>query len=309
MTAEKNDAGKSSKPDEKHRIERAPSAAQTSLAHQTEDASRVPIHAKPSDIENEPMPHAEKTTELLDTRNNPPRDLILDTLSTDDLKLELASSLQMTVENFKRIAIIVRILEERGEDLSTLRLSLLSFFRKIAHGQLSAHAVVRFAQFSQLLTRISNLPLPDQEKLANGGPVELVVRQGEAMTTRLLDPIDLKPEQLNQVFGKDRLRSQSEQIAIIESRQNSTKPVRPTGSIKIDRENNGLVIGRKFFPSDEILSALTELSQPVEESGEAGVINLDSSVVRLLRIQAAKRDTTIKALVVRACQASGLLRE
>jgi len=234
----------------------------------------------------------------------------LHAMPTETLKLELAKSLQITVENFQRMAFIIRELEERGEDLESLRISLLTYLRKIAHGQLAAAAVVRFASRPDLLARVSRLPLPDQEFLAQGGPIDLVVRQGESMTTRKLDPFTLERNQLAQVFDTDKIRSTSEQIALIESKPaNTEKTTRKPGSIRVDRERKGLILGRKFFSANEILEALSTISDQVEEAGEMTVINIDSAYAKCIRIQAAKRDTTMRDLVTRCLRACGLLTE
>ncbi len=235
----------------------------------------------------------------------------LKTLTTEQLKQALATHMQLTVEHFTRIAHIVRELEDRGEDLESLKLSLLNYFRKIAAGQLSAHAVVRFAQRNDLLSRVAQLPLPDQDFLAAGGPVSLVVRQDGTMTTRLLDPLNLDRTQIFQVFGKGEIRSESQQVAFLESIQRERlKPTSPvTGRLRPDHARGGLILGRQFFHADDILTALASLNETVEEVGESTTVTLDVAHAKRLKIQAAKRDTTIRELIVRACRACGLLSE
>jgi hypothetical protein len=82
-------------------------------------------------------------TEIL--RHSPTAPDDLSVLSTVELRQELIKSLGITADNLVRLAWIVRLLEEKGEDLSDLKLGLLTHLRKIAYGQVLPELVVRFA--------------------------------------------------------------------------------------------------------------------------------------------------------------------
>lgn len=228
-------------------------------------------------------------------------------LTNEQLKTELASALSSTAQSMIKMAAIVRLLEERGEDLSALRLGMITNLRKIAYGQLVPEAVVRFADFPALLHRIGALPLPEQQRLAAGEPVKLLTSDGSHL---LADPLNLTYDQVMQVFAKGALRTDEQQATYRQSAAATKRKMnRPQGRVRADKERVGIRIGNARCSAAEALAALSELSEPVEESGDNTAVNLDSAVVRLLKIQSAKRDTTIRDLVVRACMAAGLLRE
>jgi hypothetical protein len=141
----------------------------------------------------------------------PPPDLVA--MTTDRLKGELANMLTSTAARLVRLAWVVRILEERGEDLSDLGLNLIPYLRRIAYGQMSAEAVVRFSGSPALMEAISMLPRPDQERIASGANVELVVRRGDKeFDTRQCDPARLTRSQFRQIFAKGRVRDRAERV-------------------------------------------------------------------------------------------------
>ncbi len=236
-------------------------------------------------------------------------------MTSDELKRELQSCLTLTIDSMRRMASIVKELEERGEDLGDLKLALLNHLRRIAHGQLSAAALVRFSSRPDVLSKVAALPLPDQERLASGDKVRLAVRHEGSIELQSFDPLDLTRDQLSQAFGRGAMRSQSEQVAIIESR--AARPAKESaginaGRMRVDKTRNGLILGRTFYSADEILTLLAQLNDDtIEETGEEVMVNtkIDSAYAKCLKVQAAKRGTTMRDLLLRACRAYGLLSE
>jgi hypothetical protein len=168
----------------------------------------------------------------------------LQSLSTADLRRELSAALELTAQTLRRLAAIVRILEDRGEDLSDLRLGFLGYVRQVAHGQVAPEVVVRFAESPLLIRRVAALPMPDQVRLASGEPVDLVVIGPNGRPdTRRVDPLNLGRDQIVQVFSPTGIRDISEQILIVESR--SQKPPKAktgktiVGKVTVDRERGG----------------------------------------------------------------------
>src|SRR5271157_1277362 len=96
-------------------------------------------------------------------------------LETIQLRQELTQSLHVTAAHLRRLAIIVRLLEERGEDLTDLRIGLLPYLRQIALGQILPEVIVRFAESPWMIRLVGSLPLPDQKRLSDGDRVTLVV--------------------------------------------------------------------------------------------------------------------------------------
>lgn len=243
----------------------------------------------------------------------PPADLVA--LSTADLRRELASSLHHTVAHFVRLAWIVRLLEERGEDLSDLRSGLLDYLRRIAYGQVLPEIVVRFASSPAMLRRIAALPLPDQRRIAAGETVPLVV-WGESgrPDVRQVDPAYLAADQMRRVFGPNGLRSESEQIVLLEAAgrvQPRPRQVR-VSSITADCRRNVIRVGRTELQPAAIVQALAALAANCEEEGADDNYTATSSFTlterqqEALKAAAHRGNTTVSALVRRALGAYGL---
>lgn len=237
----------------------------------------------------------------------------LEALDNQSLKAELANALSMTAANLLRLATIVRILEDRGEDLTELRIGMLGYLRRIACGQILPEVVVRFGEFPSLVQRVGNLPLGEQKQLASGEPVKLIVYRDTGVEHRLLDPLKLTGPQVVQVFARDHIRDESEQIAIIESRMaNKPKKTIRARKVKADPKRGGLVIGRNFATVEEILEGLAELGgadfdEDIE--GEASVlVPLSAAEHRQLKVKAAKSAVGMSGLARRALCAAGLIR-
>jgi hypothetical protein len=186
----------------------------------------------------------------------------IESLSSEQIRSELARSLAHTAAHFLRSAMLVKVLEDRGEDLSDLRIGLLGYLRRIACGQVLPEVVVRFAEYPLLIQRVSVLPLQDQQKLAAGEPVLLSVFGPDgAITRRMVDPIRMTREQIVQVFAKDRIRSEGEQALLLEDRRLRPAPkAKSLGRVRADRERGGLVLGRTFVETAEVVCALAELA-------------------------------------------------
>lgn len=235
-------------------------------------------------------------------------------LSTVELRDQLAGQLQLTADHLLRLALIIRELEDRGEDLSNFRLGLMPYLRQIAYGQVAPEIVVRYAGFPSLIQRVSRFPMPDQVRIASGEPVPLVVLRGEKTDVRQVDPLHLTREQLHQVFAQDHIRSVSEQAVIAEQRLlEPPKPVRTKRSrVKADPERSGIRIGRAFGALEEVLAALAQLSEADYDETSEGeatlVIKLSAAQHQQLKVRAARSSASMNDLARRALAAAGLLK-
>lgn len=237
----------------------------------------------------------------------------LHSLTTDELRDRLASQLQLTADHMLRTAMIVRELEERGEDLSDLKLGLLPYLRRIAHGQVVPELVVRYAGFPALIQRLANFPLPEQRRIAAGEPIELLVFRGDETDTRMVDPLHLTRDQLYQVFAANHVRTAPEQAAFLEDFRRRPKVAKkPKKSrVRADAARGGIVVGRSFAPVDEVLAALADLGAADYDDdldGEATlVVKLSEAEHRQLKVRAAKGNSSMARLVRRALAAAGLI--
>lgn len=194
-------------------------------------------------------------------------------MTTEQLRGELARSLELTAAHLVRLALIVRTLEDRGEDLAGLRIHMLPYLRQIAYGQVLPEIVVRFAESPLLIRSISTLPIPDQRSIAEGRPVPMAIRKDDgSVDHRLVDPAYLRREQVAQVFARDRIRPIEEQIVLLEARgkPREPKPATKGGAVRPDRERGGIVVGRTFVPLSDVVSALAELREAADVDVDAG---------------------------------------
>lgn len=241
--------------------------------------------------------------------------LDLAAMSTEDLREELAASLRMTAESLLRVALVVRTLEERGEDLSDLRIGILPYLRQIAYGQVLPEVVVRFGRSPSLVRRIGALPIPDQRRLAAGDAVELIVvgREGERDHLRV-DPLHMSQDQVVLAFGPGRIRPLEEQAAMLHGRKPERPPSTGAGKIKVDHKTGRLKVGRTALDVADVLNAVAELRIGREEAegpeGDATkpvVVYLTEDQHRALKVLAAQKDNTMSGLILRAMHAAGLI--
>lgn len=239
----------------------------------------------------------------------------IEAMGTPELKAELARSLQQSAAHLARLAWIVRVLEERGEDLSDLKIGLLGHLRRIAYGQVLPEIVVRFAESPLLMRKIEMLPIPDQRRIARGEPVPVAVQGPDgSFTHRLVDPIYLSADQARLALGPRGLRELPEQIALLEQRprdrDRSSKA--KFGRVTADPARRGLRVGRVFVPHADALQALAALRAPgLDEPGdtlEAVVtVKLTEAEHRHLRQLALDGNTSMNSLIRRALITAGLI--
>lgn len=234
----------------------------------------------------------------------------LTAIDTETLKAELAASLRTTAQGLVRMAAIVAELQTRGEDLSDLRLGLVTWLRKIASGQVLPEIVVRYQGSPQLLRSISALPLNDQQRFADGEPVKLIVDlSGDH---RLVEPLKLTREQLHQVFAADHVRDDTEQIMVMETRRNRpAKPETKSRRVRGDKDAGGIFVGRAFAEHGDVLAALADLASPERpDSGDRNQpVNapLTEAEHRKLSVAAANAGISRSELMRRALRAMGLI--
>jgi hypothetical protein len=229
----------------------------------------------------------------------------LSRLSTDDLRRELVRSLKMTADSLVKLALIVRSLEQRGEDLSSLKIGMMPYLRQIAYGQILPEVVVRYAEQPMLVRAISSLPFPDQEHLSTGGKVEMAVRRDDGtLDHRLVDPLHLGRDQIHQVFTRGRIRSPEEQLVMLEAKPRLVAKMAATETIegiKVDHKRRGLIIGRRFVPA-AMLDEGDSDDPDVQFS-----FYLSSAERDRMRDAAHQGNTTMKMLVRRCLRAAGLI--
>lgn len=174
------------------------------------------------------------------------------------LRTMLLDCLTVSVETIIRIAAIVKRLEELGDDLSDVRLSLLPQIRKVAYGQLLPGLLVAMQGRRTLLKRASAIPIPEQQDIVDGKPLKVMQAGGDH---RMVRPLDLSTLEVKQVFGRDCIRDEAEQATWL--REDERKVARRESSredISVDRKRGGIVVDGRFIPAVELAGYLSQLA-------------------------------------------------
>jgi hypothetical protein len=238
-------------------------------------------------------------------------------MTVEELRSELGRHLEVTASHLVRLARIVAELESRGEDLSDLRLGIVGYLRRIASGQLLPELVVRYQGYPLLLQRAAQLPLADQRRLADGEGVTLAVPRAEGgYTNRRFDPLHLTRDQIALVFGANGLRSEPEQIAVLESRASRPARVSPqatAGRVTADRATMTVRVGRAKAPVADVVAALADLKRMAEGGRDDGArdvpvtAKLTEGEHRRLQLAGIDSGRTMNDLVRDALAAAGLI--
>lgn len=178
----------------------------------------------------------------------------------EERRKALREALTMTATNIIRAAKIVGAMEEAKDDLSEFPVVVLDSLRRIRSGQMLPEVFMNYT--GSLMQRIAALPLPDQRHLIEGGKVRLLVeREGKEPEILLQDPTSLQPKQIQQVFGRSRMRTEAEQRAWIEEfklKRAKITQIEPT--VTVDRKRGRLVVrGTVEFSKKELINYLAQL--------------------------------------------------
>jgi len=182
-------------------------------------------------------------------------------MSSDRLKEMLVEKFEATIERIVEIASIVRVLENRGEDLDELKIGMIDWFRRVAYGQVLPEVLINYGDNQKLLKKISNLPIPDQKRISSGESVEVLAYVDGAATERKVSPYDMTNKEINQVFCNGKIRSLSEQRGYLEEKKprfHSTESATP--EVRIDKRKKQLVItGATKLSRSQLFSYLSQM--------------------------------------------------
>lgn len=232
-------------------------------------------------------------------------------LDTPTLRAELAASLGVTARHLVHLAAVWAELERRGEDLSDLRTGIGVYLPAIAAGTVAPEAVVAFAGQPTLLRAVTSLPPDEQKRLASGGTVPVVVRQGDAYTHRMLPASALTAGLARQVFGERSVRSEAEQIAVLTTAAPRAKADRPPkrGKLRADRGKGVLLLGRRQLAVADAVAALADLRSPDTDDplDETVVVKLSADEKKRLGHAAVEANATQQSLIRDALRMAGLI--
>lgn len=183
-------------------------------------------------------------------------------ISTAELKEALANSLEMTAQHLVLLGRIWVELESRGEDLSALRSGVGLYLSQIGSGKLSAKAVVAFAGQQLLLRELAELPIEEQERLADGGKVPLVIehRTSKELKVDYVELSMLHSRHYSQVFNKGLIRNADEQKGLLQApTTRKKKPAIPRKrKITVIKDENLVQVGALKLRLDDVVQSLKQ---------------------------------------------------
>ena len=184
-------------------------------------------------------------------------------VSTQDLKSELARSLDITARHLDYLAKIWVELEKRGEDLSELRYGIMNYLPMIANRKIDSRLVVNYAGQKTLLAAISNLPIEAQSEIATSGYVTIVEIDSDGSKIEVQKKLSrLSSKEVYQVFADEKIRSPDEQFRILVVKESKSKKVVQKKKYrkvnKISIEDDLLIVSDKAVAIDAVLQKLSE---------------------------------------------------
>lgn len=203
------------------------------------------------------------STEIVDIKE-------LRTASNDELKAELAKSLEITSRHLRYLAKIWRELESRGEDMSNLRHGLMAYLPMIADERVDPRLIVNYAGQKTLLSFISQLPNKVQKEIAETGYVTLV-KIDEGISTEVQTQLSkLSVSEIHRVFDIDRksVRTPDEQRLILESPKKKNKKLpHITRFVGFERRNEQdlIIVSGKRVSVNTVISAMMEQYPDLKE--------------------------------------------
>lgn len=180
----------------------------------------------------------------------------LEKMSNERLGRELSRIGELTVQVLEYGARVWKVLKDRGEDMSKYTDAVFTRIRQIAAATLSPQVPIVFGIQSALTSRLSRLPLEDQERLsAEGATVPLAVHVKDHGWTHTNMPVrNLCRDHLAIVFDGDTVRTFEQQVACL------TEPLpeveAPSCRCYADRTKDTLYYGDVEIPLGVVCDAL-----------------------------------------------------
>lgn len=188
----------------------------------------------------------------------------LSLISTQDLKAQLAKSLDITVRHLVHLAEIWRELESRGEDLSDLRHGIMSYLPLIAKNKMNPYLIVNYAGQKTLLSALSRLDIQAQAEIAKNGHVITVRLDEHGNKTEVVVKIsELSAVDVYQVFSEEKVRSPDEQFKFITLKNArlaspGKTEYRKARRVRIDRDSGTLLVSNSAADINRVIRELSD---------------------------------------------------
>lgn len=182
-------------------------------------------------------------------------------MDAEAIEKEIVQLCTLETETLVRMALRVRVLRDRGHDLSHLKLPIMQALMLIAYGQLLPDLYARYA--GQYVCRYAmRLPIPEQQKLLEAESIPVAVSVGENGDIDYLKaPIaSMSAAQVRQVFAPDKIREPAEQMAWLRSQQRPQIEAPKPEPLPYSISGNKLVVNRPVtFSKRDLLRIVEDL--------------------------------------------------
>lgn len=187
---------------------------------------------------------------------------VLQGMSTEQLRAELARGLTLTADTLARLGHVWAELERRGENLSDLRHGLARTLPLIASGRLAAEAVVAFAGRPSVLRSLEGLAVARQIELAKGCAVQVIdPADPKAIQEMTLDR--MPSAALRLVFADGEIRSpEAQRLALRPRRRSSPERAERHWRPIYDSDSGTITVGRMTVRLTDLLSVLAAAAGP-----------------------------------------------
>lgn len=193
---------------------------------------------------------------------SPESEEILKETDPETLRSVLAECLGMSAQLLIKASFCVERMDQLGIVIDGVSSATLSLLRRIFHRQVSADLYIYTRGKDKLFQRVSLLPIDQQEAIARGEPVRVMCGNGDH---RMVAPMSLTSEEIDQVFGRGFIRDDSEQVGWRNERSARNSPALTTTEepVAIDARKNGVVVNGYFLSKSrmhELLASLERLN-------------------------------------------------
>jgi hypothetical protein len=180
---------------------------------------------------------------------------------TSDLLERLKGVMAATAEMLIEAAAIVRVLEDRGEDLEdVIKPRRLNLLRRIGQGSLMPEIVISNMSEPALVNKFARLTVDDQKKLVADEPVAVLVLNalGES-DKRMVRPSELTKEEHQQIFDYDHIRTLAEQRTWLRQQEQTAATREPKdGRFDVYRGKLRVKVAM-VFTKEELLKILEKM--------------------------------------------------
>ena len=133
-----------------------------------------------------------------------------------------------------------------------------NILNQINKGVLCPEAYLVFGPHPRIFSKVRALPIPEQERLAKGGKVDLVVRGEQGPTILKANPLELSQPQRAQVFAPDgHIRTDTEQTLWLKDDSKRRQFPADVPNIEVKKRPGGIYVKADTFISHADLARYT----------------------------------------------------